>query len=231
MNVVIIPARGGSKENLKKNLHPFCGKPLIFWTVNQAKKSKLVDKIIVTSDDQEILEYCKNLEVDTIKRPKNISGDKASSEDALIHCIEKFKLKNELIIFLQATSPLRYINDIDDAIQKSFESKNKVLFSASKLEDIIIWEKSKNTLKCVNSDWKNRKPRQTNKKEFIIENGSIYIFPSNHILQYKNRMSHKMGVYMMELWQSYEIDTLKELKFCEKQFYENLPGQIKNDIT
>ena len=189
MNIVIIPARGGSKEILKKNLHPFCGKPLLYWTINQAKKSKLVDKIIVTSDDKKILEYSKTLEVDIIKRPKEISGDNCSSEDALIHCIENFEFKNELIIFLQATSPLRYLNDIDDAIHKSRSSKNKTLFSASQLEDIIIWEKSKNNLKCITSDWKDRKPRQKNKNQFIIENGSIYIFPSNHIMKYRNRMS------------------------------------------
>ena len=222
MSVVIIPARGGSKSIKGKNLYKFCGKPLIYWTILQAKLSKFVKKIIVSSDDNKILEYCSSLEIDTIKRPKDISGDEASSESALIHTVKKYNLKKELIIFLQATSPLRLPLDIDKAITKANNSKNKVLFSASKLEDIIIWEKSNKKLKCINADWENRIPRQLYKKKYLIENGSIYIFPAHHLLKEENRMSINMDIYYMKLWQSNEIDTLEDLKFCEKLFSENL---------
>ena len=99
----------------------------------------------------------------------------------MIHTVKKYNLKEELIIFLQATSPLRLPLDIDKAITKANNSKNKVLFSASKLEDIIIWEKSNKKLKCINANWENRIPRQSHKKEYLIENGSIYIFSSSSI--------------------------------------------------
>ena len=218
----MIPARGGSKGIVKKNLYKFCDKPLIFWSILQAKQSKLVDKVVVTSDDDEILLYCQKLGVTVIKRPKKISGDNASSEEALIHATKKLNLTNDLIIFLQATSPLRLPRDIDNSILQSKKSNSRILFSGSKLEDIIIWEHFKNKLKCINADWKKRKPRQEHEKNYIIENGSIYIFPSSHLLKFKNRMSSKMDIYFMKSWQSFEIDTLDDLKFCEKLFYENL---------
>ena len=77
--VAIIPARGGSKGILNKNIIDFCGKPLIAWTIEQCLYSKYISDVWVTSDSQEILDISERYGAKTIKRPDSISGDSASS--------------------------------------------------------------------------------------------------------------------------------------------------------
>ena len=82
MNVAIIPARGGSKRITKKNIRMFCGKPLIVWSIQAAKDSMLFDEIIVSSDDDEIIEIAlKHGAKAPFKRPKNISDENKDSNN------------------------------------------------------------------------------------------------------------------------------------------------------
>ena len=116
--VAIIPARGGSKGILNKNIIDFCGKPLIAWTIEQCLYSKYISDVWVTSDSQEILNIAEKYGAKTIKRPDSISGDLASSEAAWMHAIEIIQRdsKIDLVFAPQVTSPLREIQDIDNAI-------------------------------------------------------------------------------------------------------------------
>ena len=125
--LVLIPARGGSKGIPNKNIKLFNGKPLIEWSIKSALESKLVNKIIVSSDSLKILKISKKIGADVILRPKNISGDKATTESAILHCIKYFKNKFETIVLLSPTSPLRKKKDIDNAIK--FFYMNKIIYA------------------------------------------------------------------------------------------------------
>ena len=116
-NIIIIPARGNSKGIKKKNLISFCSKPLLTWTILQAKRSKYADDIFVSTESKEISNLCKKLRVKVINRPSELCRDTSSSESAIKHAIKKIDFKIDNIIFLQATSPLRKKNDIDNAVQ------------------------------------------------------------------------------------------------------------------
>jgi CMP-N,N'-diacetyllegionaminic acid synthase len=214
--VAIILARGGSKGIPKKNIINFCGKPLISWSINQAKNSKYISSIWVSSDNDEILKIAENENVGIIKRPKKISTDKSSSEIGWIHAINEIE-KNEkidLVIGLQATSPIRESNDLDKAIKK-FKKKNAdSMFSCSKLDDFFLWEKKKIRYSSLNYNYKNRKRRQEVKEQYL-ENGSFYIFKPEIIKQIKNRLGGKIEIIELEFWKSFEIDSVKSLKFCE----------------
>ena len=112
---IIIPARGGSKSIKKKNLHIVNKKPLLQWTLEESKKVKSVDKIVVSTDNYNIKKFAKKFFVDVVDRPKEISGDDSSSESAIIHTLEYYNEKNvlpEIIVFLQCTSPLVSFCDI-----------------------------------------------------------------------------------------------------------------------
>ena len=90
--LAIIPARGGSKGIPRKNLIPFLGKPLIQWSIDVALDSKIITDVVVTSDDDEILELSrKTLNVKTIKRPKELAEDNSRTEPVLIHALENIK--------------------------------------------------------------------------------------------------------------------------------------------
>src|SRR5438105_3193487 len=87
-NICIIPARGGSKRISKKNIVPFHGKPMLVWTIEAAKKSGLFgSEIYVSSDSPEILKVAEKYGAKTIRRPANISGDKATLEQAALHLL------------------------------------------------------------------------------------------------------------------------------------------------
>ena len=88
MRIAIIPARGGSKRIPKKNIKRFCGKPIIGWTINTIKKSKIFDKIIVSTDDKKIASIAKEYKAEVpFKRPKKLSGDKVSTLEVVVHAI------------------------------------------------------------------------------------------------------------------------------------------------
>jgi len=125
--IIIIPAKGNSIGIKKKNLIGFCGKPLLYWSILQAKKNKIGAKVYVSSESDEILEYSKEMGVHGIKRPKKLARKNSSSESAIIDVCEQIKKKDCDIIFLQATSPLRYPNDIKNAY--NFFQKKKIRLS------------------------------------------------------------------------------------------------------
>ena len=160
--LAFIPARGGSKGIPNKNIKLFNGKPLIAWTINSALKSKLVNKIIVSSDSKKILTLSKKLGADIVLRPKNISGDNATTEQAIKHCIQSIKDSFDIIILLSPTSPIRKIKDVDNAIKEFKKKKLDSCFSASKLSDFLIWKMNRKTRKfeSINYDFKNRGSRQ-----------------------------------------------------------------------
>jgi N-acylneuraminate cytidylyltransferase len=217
--VCIIPARGGSKGIPGKNILNIAGKPLIAWSIEQARSSKYLNgNVYVTSNCDEILDISLKHGANIIKRPEDISGDKATSESALVHAlgeIGKIVKDIELVVFLQATSPLREDKDIDNAIETVIEKGYDSLFSAIELHDFFIWTyDNSNNLKSLNYDYRNRKRRQDVKEQYV-ENGSIYVFKPEILLRDGNRLGGKIGISVMEPWKVHEIDTMDNIELCE----------------
>ncbi len=92
--LAVIPARGGSKRLPNKNIKPLLGKPLIVWTIEQANKSKYLDKIIVSTDSQKITKVARRYNAEVpFQRPKKISKDNVPLLDVVIHALEFYKRK------------------------------------------------------------------------------------------------------------------------------------------
>ena len=120
----LIPARSGSKGIKNKNLVNFKGKPLIFHTINQSRKSKLITRTIVSTDSQKYAEVALSFgaEVPFI-RPLEISQDLSRDSEVYIHAINALNLKNEdIIVHLRPTTPLRENNLIDNVLRKLIET-------------------------------------------------------------------------------------------------------------
>jgi CMP-N,N'-diacetyllegionaminic acid synthase len=217
--VCIIPARGGSKGIPKKNIINFANKSLIGHSIKQALESKLIDEVYVSSDCDEILQISKNYGSKIIKRPEQLSTDTSSSESALLHAIENIDC--DYVVFLQATSPIRTTQDIDKCIMTLIKGGLDSVFSASILEDMLIWKTNGENLESVNYDYKNRKRRQDSEKQFV-ENGSIYVFKKEGFITHKNRLFGKIGLSLMESWKMFEIDSMEDLELCEIIFENKL---------
>tara|TARA_Y100000748_G_scaffold303632_1_gene309447 strand:+ start:2734 stop:3435 length:702 start_codon:yes stop_codon:yes gene_type:complete len=216
--ICIIPARGNSKEIEDKNIINFCGKPLIAWSIEQALNSSYIDHVYVSSDSDEILNISQKYGAKLIKRPASIARDDSTSEEALIHAIDKLEKndndKIDLVIFLQGTSPLRGLDDIDSAINTFIEDKLDSLFSVCDLKDLMVWRNNNKGLQSINYDYKNRERRQDIQKQFG-ENGSIYIFKPEILRKYMNRIGGKIGIFVMDSWKIHEIDNQEDVGICE----------------
>ena len=211
--IAIIPARAGSKGIPRKNLKLLNGIPLIAYSIIAANQSKMIEKVIVSTDDNEIAEVSSSYGAEIVLRPNEISNDTAQSEDALLHCIDflesNFDYKPDLIVFLQATSPLRKKTDIDGAIQKLIESNADSLFSANIEHFCGRWQKDINdALVPQNYSLEKRPMRQDYPIEYF-ENGSIYVFRLNVIRNSGLRLGGKVEAFQMPLQTSLHL--LREL--------------------
>jgi len=114
----LITARGGSKGLPAKNLYPLGGRPLLEWTVNAANASEHIDRLILSSDDREIIAKAKDLGCEVpFVRPANLANDEASSVDVAIHALDQLAETYDYLALLQPTSPLRLAEDIDQCIR------------------------------------------------------------------------------------------------------------------
>jgi CMP-N,N'-diacetyllegionaminic acid synthase len=209
----IIPARAGSQGILHKNRADLCGKPLISWSIEQARAASSLTTICVVSDDPDIRTIATRLGVHALDRPPEISHGSSPSEEVVSYALDHIErdrsIAFDLVVFLQATSPLRKPGDIDDAVARLLEDKADSLFSGS-INHASIWEKNSNGYSSVTYDYHNRKMRQSRNLQ-ILENGSIYIFKPDILRRQFNRLGGKIACYLMEPWQSLEIDDPDDL--------------------
>ena len=149
-------ARGGSKEIKNKNKKLFNGKPLIFYSIDMAKKNKKIKKVFVYSDDKRILDISKKYGAEIIYRPKHLSQDNSSELSAWKHAVNYLGKKNEKFdnfISLPCTSPLRMQKDINEAIFKLKKKKDLVLgiSKSNKNPKFNMVKKIKKKIKLLNT--------------------------------------------------------------------------------
>jgi len=225
-HVAFIPARGGSKGIPKKNIKLFCGKPLLYWSILHAQMTPEISDVYVSSDSEEILSLARGYGAKTIVRPNELSGDSATTESAVLHFLDELKQQPNTVVLLQATSPLRFPDDISKAIRLMVEKNWDSLFSGAYLEDFLIWRQQKEGLVPLNYDYKNRGKRQDRIPEYC-ENGSIYIFKPSVIQETNNRLRAPFGVFLQEFWQCFELDSPDEWSFLEVLFQHYLNDRYK----
>ncbi len=217
--VAIIPARGGSKGIPRKNISPMAGKPLIVWSIEAARTSRYIERVVVSTDDREIASISGEHGAQIVWRPPEMSGDTASSESALLHTLDCLKREEgrepELVLFLQATSPLRRSDDIDNAIKTFNEHHADSLFSGC-YADRFTWTLTGNGVEPKNYDPTHRPRRQERGRETVEENGSMYLFKPWVIRQFGSRLGGVIAVYVMPRLYSFEVDEQEDLEFMER---------------
>jgi len=219
MNILaFIPARGGSKGIPMKNLKVLNGKHLLDYSIESASDSKLINRIIVSSDNHIILERAKKMGVETVKRPKRISSDLSTIESAMEHCLEHLNRKEkyvpDLIVLLQNTSPLRTARHVDEAISLFLKNRYDSILSGYSSHH-FIWRRKNNKVVPVNYDPQKRPNRQQFNDQFI-ENGAIYVTKYDAFKKSHCRVSGNIGMYVMPVKLSVDIDTREDLVKAEQ---------------
>ena len=135
MNILaIIPARGGSKGIPRKNIRLMNGKPLIYYSINNALNSKYITDVIVSTDDEEIKHISEICGAQVVKRPKELANDQATLDPVIYHAtitMEDIKKKKyDIVITLQPTSPLLTVSTLDSALEKFINSEYDCFISA-----------------------------------------------------------------------------------------------------
>ncbi len=206
--LAVIPARGGSKGIPNKNIKNLLGQPLISYSITEAHKSIYIDRVVVSTDSLLISEVSKNFGADVVIRPENISGDKSSSEEALLHTLNELKmLENyipDIILFIQCTSPLTISEDMDGLLQKLIEENADSALSVSKFYH-FIWKNNNGNAIGINHEKSIRPMRQDRESQFL-ENGAIYAFKYKGFIENKYRFFGKTVFYEMPQRRNLEID-------------------------
>ncbi len=229
MNVILIPARGGSKGLPKKNIIPLAGKPLIGWTILAAINSQVTDKVFVSTENDEIAEISERFGADIILRPANLALDNTSSDEVVQHAIEYLKQRFnhlETLLLLQPTSPLRGACHIREALELYRSKKADSVISVYEPEHTPVKayiEREDGTLTGLFSPDAPYSRRQVLPRAFQ-PNGAIYIvsvacFCLNHQLPREN-----IYPYVMSIKDSIDIDTLEDLNKAEKFLKERNSG-------
>lgn len=220
--LAIIPARGGSKRLPRKNVLDLCGKPLIAYSIEAALKSKHIDKVIVSSDDEGILRIADKFGATTLKRPLSLATDTATTFDVINHTIENER-KYDYIVLLQPTSPLRNEIHIDESIELLERKNADAIVSVCEMEHSPLWSNTIDDSLSMNGflreDVLNKRSQELEK--FYRLNGAIYICKLDKLKEEKSFfLKEKIYAYKMNKETSIDID--EEIDFKLAQLYLNI---------
>jgi CMP-N,N'-diacetyllegionaminic acid synthase len=189
----------------RKNLLKVGDKPLIVHSIEHALDASAVDEVIVSTEDHEIAAVASAAGARVIARPAELAGATASSESALLHVLDELEGPDpDLVVFLQATSPVRSASDIDAAVELLLAERADSLFSAHP-EKAHTWIRDHGELRSLSYDWRDRK-REQDMAPQLRENGSIYVFRPALLRQEGNRLGGRIVVYEMDWWSSFQVD-------------------------
>ena len=214
----IIPARGGSKGVPGKNLRIVQGKPLVGRAVETALGSRYIDKLILSSEDAEIIDTAKKFGCNVpFIRPKELAADESVTNDVILHAMKSMTEKYDIIVCLQVTSPLVTSDDIDGTIRMCAENDIPSCVSVCEVDKSPFWMFTMPEgiiLKPLMGDAYLTKRRQDLPKTFI-PNGAVFVAQWDWFLETKTFYSSKTAGYVMPRSRSLDIDTENDFKLLE----------------
>jgi len=215
MIIAFVPVRCGSESIPFKNIKDFCGKPLVFWSLEALQKSTSIDRIFVATDCKEIKDIVQKFNISKVEvydREEVNAQSSSSTESVMLEFInKKFFNNDDLFLLVQATSPLTQTRDFDEAIKKYKNEKADSLISCVRTKR-FFWNINGTPL---NYDYKNR-PRRQDFEGLFMENGAFYLNTISNIKKHKNRLSGKISIYQMEDFSNIELDEEDDWLLAEK---------------
>lgn len=215
--LAVIPARGGSKGIPYKNIVDAGGKPLIAWTIQEAKKSKYIDKLILSSEDAKIIETALKYGCEVpFVRPAELSKDETPGVDPVLHALNFFNGQYDYIVLLQPTSPLRTAEDIDKCIENCIVNRSNSCVSVKEAkEHPYLMYTIENKLLSPFIKEKKKVDRRQDLPPVYILNGAVYVTNCEWLLINKKFVDENTIAYLMPAERSIDIDTKDDLKFME----------------
>ena len=220
--LAVIPARGGSKGLPRKNIRELNGKPLIAWTIEAAKDSRLLDKIVVSTEDQEIAAVSSTFGMPVpFMRPEELASDEATTFSVLEHVVQMLKKQGEnydVIVLLEPTSPLRETNDIDNMIKSFLDNPgldSLVSIGEIATEHPLIAKKIRDGLVVSFFENSSHASRRQDNEPAFFPYGVAYLAKISTFLEQKTFYGSKCGYYKIKRYQNYEVDDIYDFLAVE----------------
>jgi len=230
--LAIIPARGGSKGLPKKNIKILGGKPLIALTIEAALSSGVLNRVIISTEDEEIRDISKKYGGEVLLRPKELAGDGVVLhrviEHVILHLRKNENYKPDVVVLLQPTSPLRTAEDINQALEIFLSNECESVIGVYEPSHPLHWsfKQGKKHLKAAFGIEHFRKQRQDLPK-FYIPNGSIFISTLENLLKYESFYTKKVLPYVMSAEKS--VDVNNEVEFMLAELLINKLNECKKN--
>ena len=224
--LAFIPARGGSKRLPGKNIMQFCGKPLIYYTIKQALACKRINKVVVSTDHEEIARVAKEFGAEVIMRSEELSTDISTTASAVKHGLLSLQADNyytDAVITLQVTSPLRPVSIIDEAIRlykKNTDCHSVIGVTTNRHKLGVINKKGY----YQSTNYQTGTRSQDLSKQYF-ENGMVYVTNPNLVLNEEDLFGTKIiPLVIDEFYAEIDIDLKEDFDLAELLYkhYNNL---------
>lgn len=219
MSIAFIPVRGGSKSIPLKNIMPFAGKPLVYWTAKAMEDAEEISKVVVATDSDEIKQTVLSFgfsKLEVYDRDPENALDDSSTENVMLEYLDKTPLNSDdFFVLVQATNPFITSKDVKNAFELLNSKQVDSLLTCVRFKR-FFWNEDGTT---INYDHEAR-PRRQNFDGTLMENGAFYISKIADVLRSKNRLSGKIGIYEMPEYTAFEIDEPDDWNIMEQLFYK-----------
>jgi len=216
--LAIVPARGGSKGVSRKNIKDLAGKPLIAWTIEEARNSRYIDRLIISSDDEEIINVARDWGCEVpFMRPAELARDDTPGIEPVLHAIQTLCEKYDYVVLLQPTSPMRTAEDIDKCIEKCIKSEAPAVVSVCEAEQHPYW------MFILDEKTKMRPIIEPEDKVFRRQdlpcayslNGAVYMAETVCLLENGTFLTRDTVAYIMPAERSIDIDNENDFIYCQ----------------
>lgn len=215
--LAVIPARGGSKGVPRKNIRMVAGKPLIAWTIEEARKSVYIDRLILSSEDEEIIKVAGAWGCEApFVRPPEMARDDTPGIEPVLHAINNLT-GYDYVVLLQPTSPLRTVADIDGCIEACARDSVKACVSVAEPDKSPYWMfvlNEENKMRPLIKSGALITRRQDLSRVYAL-NGAVYVADCQWLTESKTFLSEETVAYPMKKKNSIDIDNELELSFCD----------------
>ena len=229
--LAVIPARGGSKGVVRKNIRPICGKPLIAYTIETALSARhLLHRTIVSTDDSEIAAVAREHGAEVpFLRPADLAGDKVPTLPVLRHAISFIEAQDGItfdwVLLLQPTAPLRALEDIEASLRAAYQNNCDSVISVVQVfaeHPILMKRIEDNQLLPYCIEEKEGTRRQDYQPPAYMRNGAIYLTRRDVLVEQDSIWGQVIRPYVMPVERSVSIDSELELKLVELLMQERI---------
>lgn len=234
--LAIIPARGGSKGIRRKNIKKFAGRPLLVYTIDQAKASRHINRVVVSTEDKEIASVARRTGAEVpVMRPVELAQDHSKGADAVLHMLDYLKKTEgyvpDIIVALQVTSPLRLVEDIDGALELMRKRSADSVVSVCGTEQLLYTKDKKDELHLVsNEEFMRSTNRQELEATYKLDGSMVYAVKTKVFLATESFLAGKLVGYVIPRWRAVDIDEPQDFVVGELLFKncKEISRKLKN---